>query len=392
MASASVKKLQTAPAEMTGWRRHLHQNPEIAFEEVQTADYIAGLLDTFGVDAVHRGIAKTGVVAVIKGKKGAGKTVGLRADIDALPMPEETNLPYASKNPGKMHACGHDGHTAMLLGAVKHLAATRDFAGTVVAIFQPAEEAIGGARVMLEEGFLEKFPCDAVFGMHNWPWLPVGKMAIAAGPVTAATDSFKMTVTGKGGHAAFPHRAVDVIACGAQIVTAVQNIVSRTVDPLDSAVISVTNFKAGSGADNVLPETLYLSGTVRTLSPETRQRIYEHFGRLVKSICAAFGTTAEIDWHWGYPPTVNSVAETDFARTVAADIVGTDNVEGFTPVMGGEDFAYFLEKTKGSYIILGAGKTDNDPGLHSTHYDFNDDVLPTGAAYWVHLAEKYLQG
>lgn len=373
------------------WRRHLHQNPEIAFEEVGTSDYVASLLQGWGVE-VHRGLAKTAVVAVIKGRKGSSaRAIGLRADMDALPMSEETNLPYASRNPGKMHACGHDGHTSMLLAAAKHLAETRDFDGTVYAIFQPAEEGGGGADVMVKEGFFKQFPCDAVFGMHNWPWLKTGQMAVAAGPVTAATDSFKMTVTGKGGHAAMPHRAVDVIVCGAQIVSALQHLVSRTTDPLDSAVVSVSNFQAGSGPCNVLPETAFLNGTIRTLTPENRKRLEEKFRSVVKSVAAAFDCEVGVEWQSGYPSVINTPAETDFAKSVAAEIVGADNVHKFTPMMGGEDFAYFLEKCPGNYIVLGQGKTDNDPGLHSPHYDFNDEALPIGAAYWVRLAESWLK-
>ena len=385
-----LKTLTEQNAEFTAWRRHLHQNPETAFEEVNTGNFVAEKLESFGVE-VHRGLGKTGVVAVIKGKHPGTAVIGLRADMDALNMPEETNLPYASKIPGKMHACGHDGHTTTLLAAVKHLAATRDFAGTVVAVFQPAEEGGGGADVMIRDGFFDQFKCDAMFGMHNWPWLPAGKMAVCAGPVSAACDTFSVNLTGRGGHAAFPHKNIDVIACGAQIITALQNIVSRTVDPLDSAVVSVCNFNAGSGAHNVMPETASISGTVRTLQPATRKDVEERFRAVVKGITSAFGVTGDIDWKLGYPSAVNTVVETDFCRDIAGDVVGAENVEVFTPMMGGEDFAYFLEKSKGCYIVLGGGKTDNDPGLHSTHFDYNDDVLPVGAAYWVQLAEKYLK-
>lgn len=387
----ALKKLTEQNGEFTAWRRHLHQNPETAFEEVNTSDFVVRTLESFGGDIeIHRGLAKTAVVAVIKGKNPGSRTIGLRADMDALNMPEETNLPYASKIPGKMHACGHDGHTATLLAAVKHLAETRDFAGTVIAVFQPAEEGGGGADVMIKEGFFDQFKCDAMFGMHNWPWLPAGKMAVCAGPVSAACDRFEVNLTGRGGHAAFPHKNIDVIACAAQIVNALQHLVSRNADPLDSAVLSVCTFQAGSGASNVMPETAFLNGTVRTLRPETRQMMEARFREVVKGITSAFNVTSEIDWEWGYPSAVNTVTETDLARSVAEDVVGADNVQEFTPMMGGEDFAYFLEKTKGCYIVLGGGKTDNDPGLHSTHFDYNDDILPIGAAYWVQLAEKYL--
>jgi hippurate hydrolase len=384
-------KLKDQNKEFTAWRRHLHQYPETAFEEVGTSDYVAKLLESWGVE-IHRGMAKTGIVAVIKGKKGnSTRGIGLRADMDALNMPEQTNLPYASKYPGKMHACGHDGHTSMLLAAVKHLAETRDFDGNVYAIFQPAEEGGGGGNIMVQEGFFDKFPCEAVFGMHNWPWLKAGQMAICDGAVSAATDGFKMTITGKGGHAAFPHTAIDVIVCGSQMVSALQHIVSRTVDPLQSAVVSITNFQAGFGAHNVLPETAWLSGTVRTLDRDLRAQMEDRFKNVAKSVAAAFGAEVDVTWDYGYPPTVNTTAETDFARNVAREIVGADNVHEFTPMMGGEDFAYFLEACKGAYIIVGQGKTDNDPGLHSTFYDFNDEILPVGAAYWVRMAETWLK-
>jgi hippurate hydrolase len=388
---SALAKLKEQNTEFKKWRQHLHQHPETAFEEFKTSDYIAGLLQSWGLE-VHRGMAKTAVVASIKGKNGDSKrTIGLRADIDALDIFEETNLPHASKIPGKMHACGHDGHTSMLLAAVKHLAETRDFNGTIHAIFQPAEEGGGGANVMVQEGFFQKFPCDAVFGMHNWPWLPLGSMAVCDGAVSASTDSFDVKITGQGGHAAFPHKTVDVIVCASQIVSALQHLVSRTVDPLDSVVVSVCNFHAGAGARNVLPETVELSGTIRTLKPELRQAMEKKFRHVVKSTCDMFGATVDITWHNGYPSVVNTTAETDFARKVAESVVGKDKVSEFTPMMGGEDFAYFLEKSKGCYIILGQGKTANDPGLHSQHYDFNDEALPVGAAYWVELAKAWLK-
>lgn len=387
----ALKKLQEGNKEFKSWRQHLHQNPETAFEETNTADYIANLLTSWGVE-YQRGLAKTGIVATIKGKKGAStRAIGLRADIDALNIFEETNLPHASKIPGKMHACGHDGHTSMLLAAVKHLAETRDFDGTVYAIFQPAEENGGGGNVMVQEGFFDKFPCDAVFGMHNWPWLPLGKMAVCTGAASAAVDDFYVTLTGVGGHAALPHKTKDVIVCGAQIVSSLQHIVARTVDTIHRAVISVTNFNAGIGASNIIPESMQISGTIRTLDPQVRADMERQFRQVVKSVAAAHDIQVDIKWHAGYPPTINTPKESDFARTVAVDLVGEENVEVFPPMMGGEDFAYFLEKAPGNYIILGQGKTDNDPGLHSPHYDFNDEALPYGAAYWVQLTEKWLK-
>jgi amidohydrolase len=387
-----LAKLKNQNDDFTSWRRHIHQHPELAFEENATADYVAKLLTDWGVE-IHRGMAKTAVIATIRGKNSGGekRSIGLRADIDALPMPEETNLPHASKNPGKMHACGHDGHTSMLLAAVKHLSETRNFSGTVYAVFQPAEEAGGGGNVMVQEGFFKKFPCEAIFGMHNWPWLETGHMAICEGAMSAASDRFDVTITGKGGHAAFPHKTTDVVVCGAQIVSALQHLVSRTTDPLHGAVVSVCNFQAGSGAYNVLPEIAKLRGTVRTLDPDDRRRLEGKLRSVIKAIASAFDCSVETEWHVGYPSTVNTPQETEFARKVAAEVVGANNVHEFVPMMGGEDFAYFLEACPGAYIIIGGGKTDKDPGLHSPHYDFNDEALPIGAAYWVRLAETWLK-
>lgn len=386
-----LEKLQAQNDEFSTWRRHIHQHPETAFEEVLTSDYVARLLEEWGVET-HRGMAKTAVVGVIRGKKGTSRrAVGLRADLDALNILEETNVKHCSTHEGKMHACGHDGHTAMLLAATKHLAETRDFDGTVYAIFQPAEEGGGGGNVMVQEGFFDKFPCEAVFGMHNWPWLPAGTFAICEGPMTASTDSFKVKITGKGGHAAFPHTTIDSILCASQMVSAIQHIVSRTVDPADSAVISVCKFQAGTKSLNVVPESAEIGGTVRTFKPEMRKYLEEKLRHVVKSVADAFGAQVDIDWEAGYPSVVNSAKETDFAREVAKEVVGEDKVLPFTPTMGGEDFAYFLQASPGAYIALGQGKTDKDPGLHSPHYDFNDEVLPVGAAYWVRLAETWLK-
>jgi amidohydrolase len=386
-----LAKLKDQNEEFSQWRRHIHQHPETAFEEVKTSDYVAGLLTAWGVE-IHRGMAKTAVVGVIKGNRGSAKRgLGLRADLDALNIREETNVRHCSQHDGKMHACGHDGHTAMLLAATKHLADTRDFDGTVYAIFQPAEEGGGGGNVMVQEGFFKQFPCEAVFGMHNWPWLPAGTMAICEGPMTASTDTFELKVIGKGGHAAFPHTTIDPVVCAAQIVSAIQHIVARTVDPADSAVISVCKFQAGTKSLNVVPETVELGGTVRAFRPETRKKLEERLRHVVKSVADAFGAQVEVKWNVGYPSVVNTAKETQFARDVAAEVVGQDKVLPFTPTMGGEDFAYFLQACPGAYIALGQGKTDKDPGLHSPHYDFNDEVLPVGAAYWVRLAEQWLK-
>lgn len=386
-----LSQLREQNAEFAQWRRQIHAHPETAFEEFKTSDYVANLLTSWGVE-IHRGMAKTAVVGVIKGKLGSSRRgLGLRADLDALNIIEETKVAHCSKHEGKMHACGHDGHTAMLLAATKHLAETRNFDGVVHAIFQPAEEGGGGGNVMVQEGFFKKFPCEAVFGMHNWPWLPTGTMAICEGPMTASTDSFKLKVTGKGGHAAFPHTTIDVIVCASQIVSALQHIVSRTVDPADSAVISVCKFQAGTESLNVLPEAVELGGTVRCFKPEIREKLEKQLRHVVKTVADAFGARVEVTWHVGYPSVVNTAKETQFAREVAADIVGEENVKPFTPTMGGEDFAYFLQACPGAYIALGQAKGANSPGLHSPHYDFNDDALPIGAAYWVRMTEKWLE-
>jgi hippurate hydrolase len=385
-----LAQLKNQNEEFSTWRRHIHEHPETAFHEVKTSDYVANLLERWGVE-VHRGMAKTAVIGIIRGKLGnATRGLGLRADLDALNIHEETNVAHCSKHEGKMHACGHDGHTAMLLAATKHLAETRHFDGIVYAIFQPAEEGGGGGNIMVQEGFFQKFPCDAVFGMHNWPWLPAGTFAISEGSMSAAADTFEVKVIGKGGHAAMPHATIDPIVCGAQIVSALQHIVSRNVDPADNAVISVCKFHAGTESLNVVPESIELGGTVRTLRPETRKKVEERLREVVTSIADAFGARVEFKWNAGYPSVVNSPKETEFARQVAIDIVGKDHVLPFTPTMGGEDFAYFLQASPGAYIVISSGKTDNDPGLHSPHFDFNDDILPIGAAYWVRMAERWL--
>lgn len=391
MTAPLVDTLMTQKEEFASWRRHLHANPETAFEEVKTADYVAGLLESWGVDEIHRGLAKTAVVALVKGKCGnSTRRIGLRADMDALNIYEETNAPYRSKVEGKMHACGHDGHTSMLLAAAKHLCATRDFDGTVVLIFQPAEEFGGGGNVMVKEGFFDKFPCDAVYGMHNWPYLPEGIFSICEGAMTASTDTFKVKVIGKGGHAAFPHTTVDPVAVMAQIITAAQNIVSRTVDPAQTAVVSITRVDAGTQSLNIIPETAMFGGTIRTTYPDLRGKLEARLRQTAQGIAATFGATVEIEWFPGYPSVVNTKAETEFARNVAAELVGAEKVTEFVPTMGGEDFAYFLLKKPGAYIAIGAGKSADTPGLHNPKYDFNDDILPLGAAYWVRLAEKYL--
>lgn len=374
--------------EMTVWRRDLHAHPETAFEEHRTSDFVAAKLAEFGLEVV-RGLARTGVVGVLKGRHEGGRAIGLRADMDALHIHEETNRPYASKVAGKMHACGHDGHTTMLLGAAKYLAETRDFAGTAYFIFQPAEENEGGGRAMVDEGLFERFPVEAVYGMHNWPGVGEGKIGVRVGPMMAAYDVFEVTVTGHGAHAAMPHEGIDPVLVAAHIVTGLQAIASRNVDPLDAVVVSVTQIHGGE-AWNVIPEQVVLRGTARSFKPAVQDLTEANIGRIAKGVAAAHGASIEMRYERRYPPTVNSEAETRHAARIAAAVVGEPNViDGVTPVMGSEDFAFMLAKKPGSYIWLGAG--EDQPNLHSPHYDFNDDILPVGASYWARLVEETLK-
>ncbi len=370
------------------WRREIHQNPELLYDVEQTAKYVADRLSGFGCDEVTRSIGRTGVVGVIRGAKGSGsRSVGLRADMDALPIQEATNLPYRSRIPGKMHACGHDGHTAMLLGAARHLARTRNFSGKAVVIFQPAEEGGAGARAMIEDGLMERFGVEEVYGMHNMPSLPVGDFAICEGPLMAAADDFTIDIEGKGGHGAMPHRCVDPVVVGAQIVTALQTIASRNVDPLNSCVVSVTQFHAGS-ANNVIPQSAWLNGTARTLRAETRAFVEKRIREIIAGLMTASGATAKVDYHRGYPPTVNHPAQTEFAVAIAGKVAGRDQVHAdISPVMGAEDFSFMLEARPGAFIFLGNG---DSAGLHHPAYDFNDAALPYGMNYWVELVEAAL--
>ncbi|MCH8112109.1 MAG: amidohydrolase [Proteobacteria bacterium] len=374
--------------ELTAIRRDIHRNPELAFEETRTSDIVAEQLQSYGIE-IQRGLAKTGVVGTLKAGT-ANKSIALRADMDALPIQESNNFGHKSVHDKKMHACGHDGHTTMLLGAAKYLSATREFDGIVHFIFQPAEEGAGGARVMIEEGLFEKFAIAAVYGMHNWPLLGVGKFAMRSGPIMAAADTFDIVVTGKGTHAAMPHTGIDPVPIGAEIVSALQTLVSRTTDPLDSAVLSVTQFQAGD-AYNVIPETATLRGGVRTLREDTRQAMEAAMERIVSGICDAHGARYEFTYTRGYPPTVNAEEETANAAAAAADVVGEDNVEtDIAPVMGSEDFSYMLEKKPGSYIFIGNGDGEGSCMVHNPGYDFNDEVLTIGARYWSRLAETQL--
>jgi amidohydrolase len=384
-----VNRVADLHAEITGWRRDFHAHPELQYDVHRTAATVAEKLKSFGCDEVVTGIGRTGVVGVIRGREPGGKVVGLRADMDALPIEEATALPYKSTVSGKMHACGHDGHTAMLLGAAKYLADTRNFAGTAVMIFQPAEEGGAGARAMLRDGLFERFGIQEVFGMHNYPGIPLGEFAIRSGPMMASTDSIVIRIEGKGSHAAWPHRGVDTVVVGAQIVMALQTIVSRNVDPLEAAVISISVFQAGQ-ADNVLPQTATLRGTVRTLSPDVRELVKTRVREVVEGTAKLYGARADLTYTSGYPVLVNDESRTAFAAEVADEIAGRDKVARDTPpLMGAEDFAYMLEERPGAFIYVGNG---DSAMLHHPAYDFNDEAIPLGTSYWVRLAERALAG
>ena len=388
-----VNRIAAFQDEMTEWRRHLHAHPELGFEEHATSAFVARKLREFGVDEVHTGLAATGVVGVLRAGSGQG-SIGLRADMDALPIQEETGAAWASTVPGKMHACGHDGHTAMLLGAARYLAETRNFTGTVYLIFQPAEElggegTSGGSR-MVAEGLFDRFPAERVFGLHNWPELPPGEFAMCSGPSMAAVDEFTFTLRGKGGHAAMPHQCRDTLLAGCQIVQALQSIVARELDPIDRAVVSVTRFHCGT-AFNVIAETAEIGGTVRTFKPETRTMIERRLESIAGAIGAAFGVTVTMAFERGYPPTVNDAAMAALGADVAAEIVGDAAVDRAPePVMGAEDFAFMLEKVPGAYIWMGMGGGPAGRYCHTPIYDFDDATLPIGASYWARLAERLL--
>ncbi|MDA7428695.1 M20 family metallopeptidase [Primorskyibacter aestuariivivens] len=369
--------------EITAWRRDMHENPEILFETHRTAALVADKLKEFGCDEIVTGIGRTGVVGVIKGKSSAsGKVIGLRADMDALPIHEATGLDYASKTPGAMHACGHDGHTAMLLGAAKYLAETRNFDGTVVVIFQPAEEGGGGGKEMCDDGMMERWGIQEVYGMHNWPGRPVGSFAIRPGAFFAATDQFDITFEGRGGHAAKPQETVDSTVMAAQAVLALQTIASRNADPVDQVVVSVTSFETSSNAFNVIPQRVDLKGTVRTMSPEMRDLAEKRMTEICNGIAATFGGTVEVKYHRGYPCMVNHPAQTDFAAEVARKVSG--GCDEAPLVMGGEDFAYMLEERPGAYILVGNGDT---AAVHHPEYNFNDEAIPAGCSWWAEIVE-----
>jgi len=372
--------------EITAWRRDMHAHPEILFETHRTSALVADRLREFGCDEVVTGIGRTGVVGIINGRTNvSGRTIGLRADMDALPIHEQTGVPHASKTPGAMHACGHDGHTAMLLGAAKYLAETRNFDGRVAVIFQPAEEGGGGGREMCADGMMDRFGIAEVYGMHNWPGRPVGSFAIRPGPFFAAADQWEIVFEGKGGHAAKPHDTIDTTVMAAQFVVAVQTIASRNADPVDQIVVSVTSFVTSSTAFNVIPQRVTLRGTVRTLSVATRDLAERRLGEVAQGIAATFGGTADVKYMRGYPVMVNHDEPTEFAAEVARAVAG-DCAEA-PLVMGGEDFAFMLEERPGAYILVGNGDTAM---VHHPAYDFNDAAIPAGVSWWVEVAERRL--
>lgn len=377
-------RLAELHSEITEWRRDFHENPEILFETHRTSARVAELLTEFGCDEVTTGIGRTGVVGVIKGKTDTrGAVIGLRADMDALPILEATNLPYASKTEGAMHACGHDGHTAMLLGAAKYLTETRNFDGTVVVIFQPAEEGGGGGREMCEDGMMDRWGVQEVYGMHNWPGMPLGKFAIRPGSFFAATDQFEIFVKGKGGHAAKPHEGIDPIVTASQIVSSLQSIASRNVDPVEQVVVSVTSVESSSKAFNVIPQQVHLKGTVRTLTAENRDLAQARLTKLAQSVAEGFGAEAEVKYYRGYPVMVNHEEQTEFAAEVAKGISG--QCDEAPLIMGGEDFAYMLEERPGAYILVGNGDT---APVHHPEYNFNDDAIPAGTSWWAEIVER----
>ena len=383
-----VNRMAELHDEITEWRRDIHSNPELMYDVHETAASVAEKLKSFGCDEIHTGIGRTGVVGIIHGKtQNSGHVVGMRADMDALPIEEATNKPYKSKVPGKMHACGHDGHTAMLLGAAKYLSETRNFDGTVAVIFQPAEEGGAGGKAMVDDGMMDRFNIREVYGMHNMPGLPVGEFAIRSGPLMAATDEFNITVSGKGAHAAMPHQGVDPITTTAQIVTALQTIVSRNLNPFEPLVISVTQFHSGT-AYNVIPDEAKIVGTIRSLSREARDHAIERMKEVTNAIANSAGATAEVVIREGYPATINHDTETQKAISVASAIAGTDKVDtNREATMGGEDFSYMLLERPGAFIFMGNGDT---AGLHHPEYDFNDEAIPHGTSYWAKLAEQLM--
>jgi amidohydrolase len=385
-----VNRVADLQPDIQAWRRDIHQYPELLYDVHRTAEFVASRLREFGCDEVVTGLGRTGVVGVIRGRKEAGngdiRVIGLRADMDALPIEEATELPYASKTPGRMHACGHDGHTAMLLGAARYLSETRNFAGDAVVIFQPAEEGGAGAAAMIKDGLLDRFNIEQVYGMHNGPGIPVGSFAIRPGPIMASTDSVDIRIEGRGGHAARPHTSIDSVMVGAQLITALQSIVSRSVDPLESAVVSICEFHAGN-ARNVIPQTAELRGTIRALTPEVRALVGKRMREVVEGAARMTGARIDLNIERGYPVVVNHEAQTDVAIQIAKQVAGDGNVQEMPPLMGGEDFAYMLEQRPGAFIFCGNG---DSAGLHHPAYDFNDAAIVYGTSYWIKLVENTL--
>ncbi|MGZ5872340.1 MAG: M20 aminoacylase family protein [Bradyrhizobium sp.] len=386
----TVNRVADLQPDIQAWRRDIHAHPELGYDVHRTAAFVAERLREFGCDEVATGLGRTGVVGVIRGRKPAGRgdirVIGLRADMDALPIEEATKLPYASRTAGKMHACGHDGHTAMLLGAARYLSETRNFAGDAVVIFQPAEEGGFGAEAMIKDGLLDRFAIDQVYGMHNLPGIPVGSFAIRPGPIMASTDAVDIRIEGRGGHAARPHISIDSVMVGAQLITALQSIVSRSVDPLESAVVSMCEFHAGN-ARNVIPQTAELKGTVRTLTAEVRALVEKRVREVVDGVARMTGAKIDLKYERGYPVVVNHASQTDVAIQVAKQVAGDTNVHEMPPLMGGEDFAYMLEQRPGAFIFCGNG---DSAGLHHPAYDFNDEAIVFGTSYWIKLVENTL--
>jgi len=390
-----IESILADSAGIAALRRDIHAHPELCFQEQRTSDLIAKALTDWGIE-VHRGMGTTGVVGIVKGGT-SSRAVGLRADIDALPMTEHNRFEHASRHPGRMHACGHDGHTAMLLAAAKHLARHRDYDGTVYLVFQPAEEGGGGAREMIKDGLFERFPMEAIFGAHNWPGMAVGQFGVKSGPIFASSNEFKITIHGKGSHAALPHNGIDPVPVACQMVQAFQTIITRNKRPIDAGVISVTMIHTGE-ATNVVPDTCVIEGTVRTFTLEVLDLIEQRMRAIAEHTCAAFGARCAFEFHRNYPPTINHAAETEFFRKVAADVAGQDNVIDFEPTMGAEDFSYFLLDKPGCYFLIGngdgahrsLGHGEGPCTLHNPNYDFNDDLIPLGATMWVRLAQAWL--
>jgi hippurate hydrolase len=383
-----INRVADLHSDITAWRRDLHAHPELLFDVQRTAGTVAERLKVFGCDEVVTGLGRTGVVGVIHGRKdSSGRTIGLRADMDALPIEEANNLSYKSTVPGQMHACGHDGHTAMLLGAARYLTETRNFAGTAVVIFQPAEEGGGGGKEMVDDGLMDRFGIREVYGMHNYPGMPVGTFGIRPGVMMAAADALTIDIEGVGAHAARPHLGIDTVLVGAQIINAIQSVVARNVDPLKSAVVSICMFRAGN-ADNVIPQTVQLRGTARSLAADVRDLLEKRLHVVVESTAAAYGARAKLTYKRGYPVLVNHELQTEFAASVASQIAGQDKVDtSLPPMMGAEDFSYMLNARPGAFIWIGNGES---AGLHHPSYNFNDGAIPFGTSYWVRLVETAL--